>query len=1043
MSIHRISKDFFEVFSMLTHPSQSFSSGSLGVTGSMPIMAMPMSGVKVSDNIAFLKTFDVWGSPYTEFVDVSADDELGTVSTDIRAAMFSDVAEDKSEFFEAYLGAVTSYPSLQSQYIQFPVTRSFPRYHLTKELKKLNVIKDVLIPHYRQNYTNCDYSYINYHSLNFFTGVFDHRNGSNRTAFPTGSVLIYPNMTSTYAHPNPTGRSFQEGATRLNALGEIIDSPGPGDPPYIPQAGFTFEFYINPKYTTDDPVQHVLIERDAGSHFRPGTIMHVSSTYAISLMTGSSTDRYGHPNGYRLLLQLTNSADIPPACFGLTEFNAAGEEGQFLKASEYLKLADGGLYKHDTNDNFAFISSDNGLSRNNWHHVAVRWGTKDLNEGTGSIVIDGKIDSYFHTASLSSMNSIASPVQYTEKHWTDDPGSVVRVISGSDPDALFIGNFYEGSNTFSENTEILRFFNTVSGTHCGFSASIGPGRINPWDGSKEDPVAYLKNDPIEFNFRHPLNAEIHDIRIYDGYRTLEQIGLDKERGPADFKNLLAYIPPLFLERPRHRSHILRGPHFGAAARAGSFTDVRTAVYMAGGSKTNRPPLLGGIRMSSGTDTPFNTLLGYQNGALSISLENFTCELVRNRYPRLERLFEANLPGKGYTEEGLSTSTQKGAGDLPTGDLQKLSADDLYHLSPDNTKRNLTILPCDNGMFAPDYTLILTGTQILEGAASLDHRWLWGPPGGTPGDPTMWDLGYRFAEAFPDGYEIVWDVNTITFPQSMVTGSHERMTARMTNDLNIVNPMYISLRNYVDADTFINSIGPMSETLSAILDPYGTPRPAYKFPTPDLPGKIWDSTLYEPSYTSEIIRYLPIYAANRDVDSNQVSWFDISNLYYGNRILPGSFNIRDIDLTGSNGKIPMRLRDDARGGLYRSDCETPQATWNTVGNIFYDEGLVIVKSPHISRFGKSQYEMSFKGENPVHVFTVNVPCPAGQVNVSSNATFTEFAPTMNANEESDSFVYVTGIDMLDNNLNVIMRASLAQPMTKRTIDEFLFRLKMDF
>ena len=1034
MSIHRISKDFFEVFSMLTHPSQSFSSGSQGITGTMPIMAMPMSGVKMSDGMTLTNTVTAEGEEWTYFDDVIASDEMGEISEDIREAIRTDTAIDKLAFFESYFSAVTSYPSLQSQYVQFPVTRSFPKYHITKELKKLNVIKDVLIPHYRQNYTNCDYSYINYHSLNFFTGVFDHRNGSNRTAFPTGSVLIYPNMTSTYAHPNPTMKIWNDGTARYHSDGTPLgEQPGIGDPPYIPQAGFTFEFYINPKYTTDDPISG---SSDVGSHFRPGTIMHVSSTYAISLMTGSSTDRYGHPNGYRLLLQLTNSADIPPACFGLTEFNAAGQEGQFLTASAHLKLAGGRLYKHSANDNFAFISSDNGLSRNNWHHVAVRWGTRDLNEGTGSIVIDGEIDSYFHTASLSRMDNIITPVQYTSKFWLEDPGSVVRVISGSDSDALFIGNFYEGSNSFSDNTEILRFFNTVSGTHCGFSASIGPGRINPWDGTKEDPVAYLKNDPIEFNFRHPLNAEIHDIRIYDGYRTLEQIALDKEKGPADFKNMLAYIPPLFLERPRHRSHMLRGPHFGAAARAGTFSDVRTAVYMAGGLKTNSPPILGDIRMSSGTDTPFNTLLGYQNGALSISLENFTCELVRNRYPRLEKLFEENLPGKGYTEDGLSTSTQRGAYNLPTGDLRHLSADDLYHLSPDNTKRNLTILPCDNGMFSPDYTLILTGTQILEGAANLNDRWVWGPPGtGLTGDPTMWDMGYSFAETFPDGYEIVWDVDTITFPQSMVTGSHERMTARMTNDLNIVNPMYISLRNYVDTDTFINSIGPMSETLSVPGD--------YKYPTPDYPGFNWNSTLYEPLYAPDVIRYLPIYAANREVDSNQVSWFDISNLYYGNRILPGSFNIRDIDLTGSNGKIPMRLRDDARGGLYRSDCETPQATWNTVGNIFYDEGLVLVKSPHISRFGKSQYEMSFKGENPIHVFTVNVPCPAGQVNVSSNATFTEFAPSMDANEESDSFVYVTGIDMLDNNLNVIMRANLAQPMTKRTIDEFLFRLKMDF
>jgi len=48
-----------------------------------------------------------------------------------------------------------------------------------------------------------------------------------------------------------------------------------------------------------------------------------------------------------------------------------------------------------------------------------------------------------------------------------------------------------------------------------------------------------------------------------------------------------------------------------------------------------------------------------------------------------------------------------------------------------------------------------------------------------------------------------------------------------------------------------------------------------------------------------------------------------------------------------------------------------------------------------------------------------------------------------NESSVGPVIVTGLNLHDNNLNVVARVTLAQPIIKRTEDRYLFRVKMDW
>ena len=52
-------------------------------------------------------------------------------------------------------------------------------------------------------------------------------------------------------------------------------------------------------------------------------------------------------------------------------------------------------------------------------------------------------------------------------------------------------------------------------------------------------------------------------------------------------------------------------------------------------------------------------------------------------------------------------------------------------------------------------------------------------------------------------------------------------------------------------------------------------------------------------------------------------------------------------------------------------------------------------------------------------------------------------SINASDKNTDFVYVDSVNIHDENLNVIMRTNLAQPIKKKVKDSMLIRLKMDF
>ena len=75
--------------------------------------------------------------------------------------------------------------------------------------------------------------------------------------------------------------------------------------------------------------------------------------------------------------------------------------------------------------------------------------------------------------------------------------------------------------------------------------------------------------------------------------------------------------------------------------------------------------------------------------------------------------------------------------------------------------------------------------------------------------------------------------------------------------------------------------------------------------------------------------------------------------------------------------------------------------------------------------------------------IDVPCPAGVANKSEHPSYKPLKATSNANESDKTVTYISSIYLHDENLNIVGKVNLAQPVQKREEDSFIFRVKVDF
>jgi hypothetical protein len=828
-SIYKVDPSDVETFTVVTHPIRTYvSSSTAGVTGSVYVFARR-------------STIEKDAGPDSSFVETKHDDAhitetLRQMQYFGRAVRyFNNTTGAFTRMLDQYLGKVNSKSMSRRKQQVLDVIRFTPPAQFNSNTMRKLVVKDILQKYYLTSYPTAHWAYTNYNSLNFFTA----------STVPTSSVLLYPNI---------------DGGD-----GGLIYHEGYVSGTYTPSGSFSFDFYINPRYQQDAP----------DGDFKAGTILHLSSTFSLSLITGSSKDENGRSLGFRLQLQLSSSADIPPS------------------------LASPGTTVGDVPGDLVFRSDDNSLWHNRWHHVVVRWGTKDINAGVGKFNVDGVDRGTFLIPSATITPRI-----------NDQKGN---------PDVLCVGNFYEGLNLGSD-AQCL-FFGTDPALRDGLQRLVDAGSGI--------------NAPGTYYFRHPLNAELHDLAIRRCYMTDYDISFSSSRGPTYLDNTFAfYLPPFFVEQSPYRQFV--GDHGGILVTP--FEEVDGA-----------------------TTAPFSVALSFGVGGHYINLENFVRDFASNVFPRLHHL----------TGVAIVDST-----DAET-------CNQFLYSQPYVVKRNLSILPCDDGLFVPSYQLLASETLTR----AID------------------DLGLEELSFV--------QLNDLVHSSTLLFGGGAFDDGNQTDD---------KVNEYANVQIGF------------------TPEAPFESPGPAFAAHLRNATS---GSDFEAMAPLTIYQRTQDPSSNQVTFFDISNLFYGFRIKPGTLYMHEPNLSGSNSAIKVTLKDDGRGNIYRADCYTSQSTWNSVGNVYYDEGIVVLKSPHVYFYGQDQYELSFRGEQHVHVMKIDALAPNNELNSSSNPQFKPIPLTNLPNDPESEFVYVTGINFHDSDFNVVMKSQLAQPIAKRTGDRIMFKVKFDF
>lgn len=829
MSFIKVDKADVQSFTVVTNPSRTYvSSSTEGVTGSVHVFARRSLREKEM-------------APLSSFIDATHDDvDLTTTLRSLQhMGRYARVSGSSSQFV---LSASRAFPGMLQDYMDkvndqgasarkqdtVDVTRFTPSVEFTSNTLRKLVVKDQLSSYYRVTYPSAHWAYTNYNCLSFFTS----------STVPTSSVLLYPNVEGGQEHD-----------------GYVTGT-------YTPSGAISFDFYVNPRYRPDQ----------YDGPFKAGTIFHLSSTYALSLVTGSAKDENGLPLTFRLLLQLSHSADIRPS------------------------VATPGTYPND----LVFLS-DESLLFNNWHHVVVRWGTNAVNGGTGSFNVDGVDRGTFLVPSA-----------------TITPRAF-NAAARSNPDVLCVGNYYEGTNVGT--TSQAYFFANDPALRDGLEQMIDDV------GGTDEPSSYA--------FNHPLNADVHDLSIKRFYMSDIDIAASASVGPKYVDEWTAfYLPPFFVEESPFRQSV-----------TGKGGILQTPFFEVDGT----------------TDDPFNVAMSFGVAGHYVNIENFLRDFASNVFPRVHHM----------TGVAIAASSQA------------RSANDFLYDQPFVRRRNLLVMPCDDGSFVPSYELL----------ASESNR-----------SSATDDLGIE-------------ELSFINIDNMLLTTSLLFATD-FDGDLSYVN----------------ESIGFTPE------QPGLVPGRAFNQYVSNVEDAVSSGT-----FDAGIQEGAPltVFQRTRDPSSNQVTFFDVSNLFYGKRILPGSLVLRDTSLSGSGGALGITLKDDGRGTVYRADCLTSASTWNAVGTVFYDEGIIAIKSPHLYFIGKDRYELSFKGEQNVHVMTIDALAPANQLNSSSNPNFMVVSPSPFPNDPEKEFVYISGINFHDENLNVVMKTQLAQPIMKRHGDRINFKVKVSF
>jgi len=808
---------------------------------------------------------------------------------------------------------------------------------------------------------------------------------------------------------------------------------------------------------------HVVVDRDHSHQFNAGTILHMSSSYAISLVTGSHIDPAGHPDAFRIMLQLSSSADIPPSHIPYLENGEYGYTKYYDYSTETWENSDpdddgiiDATLEQVESSNKVYLSTDNSLLRNHWYHVVIRYGTELIDDGKAQIIIDGKIDSEFNLPDDDGLGilDLSIPQEFGDvEPWAYDdftPEGVVPGTSNSDTDieadpaALFVGNYFEGKNgaSYSQLTSYLDADGnpTIEGDHVseeyawyiqekGDHPSAAPGtpQVGIWTNSSgievfaEDiPVALGDPAVTDSELRETYFDALTNYTIPDlEYTPVLSQSLHANLGAACAEHDATYVYNQVLTLDSNNTQYVQGFFSYEAAEKHGVTWGR----------------LDDVDSESGWTAEDPDPLEPNQYQLRHPLNAEIHEVkIWNEYRTLPQIWSTQKDGIEELEEFLLFY-------LPPFFVKETREREVM-LTPFQTMKSTTDDPFNVAMSFGVGGHLLNLENFSREFVKGEYPLLMNLTGSTIDTTTQEE---KEANEFLNEDSSIRKRNLSILPCDngkfipdftiLASGSYESKpdstheTSKFINDYGSIDYGLVSLRNMVPEEMMypgliaVDSSGDDDTSSDSIFATVAGS-------TPENPGVAPGSVL-------------AILQRTRDTSSNEVVFFDVSNLFYGKKITGKTFELIDHDLTGSGGKVKVTLRDNGHGCLYRADAESPHPTWSSVGNIIYEEGIAIVHNPCIPYFGKEQFEVNLEGHHNIHIMEVMVPCQAGQINSSSNPRYESLQASTFASEENTEFVYVTGLNFHDENLNIVARTNLAQPIMKRDADNLTFRVKVDF
>ena len=901
-----------------------------------------------------------------------------------------------------------------------------------KGFYKKQAIKN-LYRYYRENIqhrvVDPNWGFFNYNAINFFN-----------ISSPKNVGKTHKNCIA-FANPiinnNPIYNFFNNGSDKL-----------------------TISFYINQNNKNIESYS-----------LNPGCILFVEGVIGIYLVKGSSTDKNNLTDKFRLLIvygdSLGNEALIKDFLNNHMSISTA------VKQDQSNGLSDISFY----------LSNDNIINYNNWQNVSITIQTSNSTNNTYKIIDTGiYIDSQLSSSDEIQLSTSGS---LDELMTTNNRNFVLlgnRYSSQSNPDNLYKKLFSIRNSTDSD----------LEGAYVNKNIDFGKAAnaVNYYESDFTD-ESFSLNDQLTLasspdyfvdNTSFALSAEIHDIRIYN--QTINPSNIDYEICKNSIRSFLD--EKLVFSLPVY--------YYNSKIKKKSLINLNNIA-----NNNSTTVSLSNINLHNVMiESPVNYYFSNKSMGHDVCVESFLYEFKNKSCPNIilnddivsEQKTANCFNILSYNEDtttntlDLSTSfisqqTKKGKS-LSSSYSKRLS--NLKETDPTNSTidyyfnnyvayKNNLILPCDNGLqiqhrqnvkgyyendikpsihnkshgnFDLDFisldnlikeNLIFESnnlllevanrelfdyTQEIKEISSLERR-----------------QNYHVSESitFKESYDKFKNASlnnyfrenfNLTGGQGFYTKSQDRNnTAAERRSIVVGSGSYLkNLSNPVNRkinDSFDRSI---ADNLARIdvksLDADGTNRiNYYKFEFP----------------------LLNINNTSSETFSNILC---ISTQLFGRKVERESVEVFDSDLGGTLGSKKIKLKDNGKGTMYRADCLTKQADWNCVGHCLYQEGVVTILHPSLENFTENGYKITFKSSRKLNVLELNLPAYSGRTNKSYNSSKIKgLRLDESAFNSDEDFVYISDINLHDENLNIVAKAKIVKPFPKKDTDNVLFRLKMDF